>query len=129
MRLPKQPSDVRYLSSDAFNCYVDFIDPNAGQAADGTPNPPLTVASGVHANVAQWRSKEVDKPQTRIGQFSYKVTIRFPRTFSVNAGMQLLLTRAGSIHVFNIEGVSDPDMQGVELHIWCWTNNDAVVNK
>jgi head-tail adaptor len=120
--LPKKVSTgVRYLPSSAFDCYVSFIDPNQGAASDGTPNAAVTVASGIHASVAQWRGKEVDKPQDRIGQSSYKTVIRYPKTYSVNAGMQMLLR--SQLH--NIESISDPDGQRFELHIWSWVNNDT----
>ena len=122
--LPKKLSTgVRYLPSSAFNCYVSFLNPNAGQATDGTPNPPVTVASGIHANVAPWRSKEVDKSMTRIGQSSYKVVIRAPKTFTVDTGMLIQLVRDGVTHLMNIESLYDPDMQGVELHIWAWDSD------
>jgi head-tail adaptor len=124
--LPKKLSTgVRYLPSSAFNCYVTFLDPNAGQATDGTPNAPIVIASGIHANVAPWRSKEVDKSQTRVGQSSFKVAIRFPKTFSVNTGMLVQLTRAGVTQLYNVEGAYDPDGQAVELHVWVWSS-DAV---
>jgi head-tail adaptor len=122
--LPKSVSTgVRYLPSSAFNCYATFLDPDQGQATDGTPNPALTVASGIHANVAQWRGKEVDKPQLRIGQSSYKIVIRYPKCYTVDAGMQIQFTRGTTTHLCEIESISDPDGRGIELHIWCWENN------
>ena len=122
--LPKKLSTgVRYLSSSAFNCYVTFLNPDAGQATDGTPNPPITVASGIHANIAQWRGKEVDKTQTRVAQSSYKIVIRYPKTYTVDASMQVQMTRGTTTHLFNIESISDPDGQGVELHLWVWEDN------
>jgi SPP1 family predicted phage head-tail adaptor len=125
--LPKKLSTgVRYLPSSAFNCYVTFLNPNAGQAADGTPNAALTVATGIHANVSPWRSKEVDKSQTRTGQSAFKIVIRYPRNFTVDSGMQLQLTRAEHTTLYNIESVYDPDAQGVELHIWCWTSGGTL---
>lgn len=27
------------------------------------------------------------------------------------------------MHLLNIESVYDPDMQGVEMHIWVWEDN------
>jgi SPP1 family predicted phage head-tail adaptor len=120
--LPKKLSTgVRYLSASAFNCYITFVDPDAGQASDGTPNAPVVVASNIHANVAQWRGKEVDKPQERVGQSSYKMIIRYPKTYAVNAGMQIQFR--SQLH--EIESISDPDGQQVELHLWTWVNNDA----
>lgn len=124
MSLPKQLStNYRYLPSSAFNSYITLIDPNAGQATDGTPNSPITVATNIHANVASWRSKESDVSESRVAQSSYKVVIRYPRAYSVNSGMQIQLTRGGSMHLLNIESVYDPDMQGVEMHIWVWEDN------
>ncbi len=120
---------VRYLPSSAYDAYITFLDPNQGQASDGTPNPSIVVKAGVHANVQPWRGREVDKPQARIGQFSYKIIIRYPKTFSVNSGMLIQLSRAGSTHLYNIESISDPDGRGVELHIWVWSSNDQVVSK
>jgi head-tail adaptor len=122
--LPKKLSTgVRYLPSSAFNCYITVLNPNAGQAADGTPNAPTTVATGIHASVSPWRSKEVDKGQIRVGQSSYKVVIRAPKTFTIDTGMQIQCVRAGVTHLLNIESLYDPDMQGVELHIWCWDSS------
>ena len=122
--LPKKlSSGVRYLSASAFNCYVSFLDPNSGQATDGTPNAATSIATNVHANVSPWRSKEVDKSQTRVGQGSFKIVIRFPKTFSVNTGMLVQLTRAGVTQLFNVEGAYDPDGQAVELHVWVWSSD------
>jgi head-tail adaptor len=123
MALPKKLSTgVRYLPSSAFNCYVSFLQPNAGQGADGTPNAATTVISGIHANVAPWRSKEVDKEQTRLGTSSYKIVVRYPKTYSVDSGMQIQLRN----QIHNIESFYDPDGQQVELHIWTWVENDTV---
>jgi SPP1 family predicted phage head-tail adaptor len=120
--LPKKLSTgVRYLPSSAFNAYITFQNPDAGQATDGTPNSATTVATNVHANIAQWRGKEVDKTQLRTGQSSYKITIRYPKTYSVDASMQVLVR--GQLH--NIESISDPDGQQVELHLWTWVDNDV----
>jgi head-tail adaptor len=124
MSLPKKLSTgVRYLPSSAFNSYVAFLQPNAGQGADGTPNPPTTVASGIHANVQPWRSKETDTQQTRVAISSYKIVIRAPKTYSLDTGMQIQLTRGGTTHTLNIESMYDPDMQAVELHIWAWESD------
>jgi SPP1 family predicted phage head-tail adaptor len=120
MSLPKKLStNVRYLPSSAFNSYMTFIDPNAGQDIDGTPNPPTIVAQNIHANVAQWKGKETDKTDQRVGISSYKVIIHYPKTYSVNSGMQILLRN----RTLNIESLSDPDMQQVELHLWVWEDN------
>jgi head-tail adaptor len=122
--LPKRlATGTRYLPSSAFNCYVSFIQVNTGQAADGELNAPVTVVSGIHANLAPWRGKEVDKPQTRIGQSSYKITIRYPQTYTIDTGMQVQLVRGNTAHLFDIETMLDPDGQGVELVLWVWENN------
>jgi hypothetical protein len=127
MALPKKLSTgVRYLSSSAYNCYVDFLNPNSGALPDGTPNAPTVVAAGVHANVSPWRSKEIDKAQIRIGQSSFKVVIRFPKTFAVDTGMLIQQTRGGATLLMNIDSAYDPDGQNVELHIYAWTQ-DAVL--
>ena len=122
--LPKKLSTgVRYLPSSAFNCYISIIQPNAGAAADGTPNAATTVASGIHANLSPWRGKEVDKGQTRTGQASYKIVIRAPKSYTIDEGMLVVLTRGGVTHTFNIETILDPDGQGIEAHLWVWENN------
>lgn len=122
MSLPKKLSTgVRYLSSSAFNCSISFTDPNQGQATDGSPNAPVTVMQNVHANVSPWRGKEVDKPEERLGQSSYKIVIRHPKNYTVNTGMQIQLRN----QLHEIESVYDPDGQQVELHIWTWVNNDV----
>lgn len=117
--LPKKPSGVRYKSANDYNCYVTILQPNAGQALDGTPNAPMVVASNVHANVAQWRGREIDKGDERTAMSSYKVIIRYPKTYTVDSGMQMQLRN----RLFNIESMSDPDGQQVELHIWVWEEN------
>lgn len=123
--LPRKPSTgVRYLSSSAFNCFITFINPNAGQALDGTPNAPVTVAENIHANVSPWRSKEVDQTQTRVGTSSYKIVIRYPKTYSIDGGLQIQLR--GQLH--NIDSFYDPDGQQVELHIYTFVTDDTVSN-
>lgn len=125
MKRPKNPStDTRYLSSSAFNSYVTIQNPNAGQSANGTPNLPITVAQNVHANVSPWRGKEVDKEQTRVGISSYKIIIRYPKNWNFDTGCQLLVR--SQLH--NIDSFYDPDGQQVELHIYTYTTDDAVVN-
>ena len=124
MALPRKLSGQKYLTNSAFNCYVSFIDPNAGQAADGTPNSPITVVQNVHASVSPWRSKELDKEKTRVGQSSYKVVVRYPKTYNVDTGMQIMLRS----QVHNIDSMYDPDGQQVELHIFTFVNDDTVVN-
>jgi SPP1 family predicted phage head-tail adaptor len=119
--LPRKLStNVRYLSASQLNTLISIIQPNAGQAADGTPLPPTTVGT-THANVAQWRGKELDKPQSREGQSSYKIIIRYPKAYSIDSGMQIMVR--GQLH--NIESISDPDGQMVELHIWTFVDNDV----
>jgi SPP1 family predicted phage head-tail adaptor len=119
MKRPKSPSTgTRYLSASAYNTYVSFLNPSSGQAVDGTPNAALTVATGIHASVSPWRSKEVDKTQTRVGISSYKIVIRYPQTYSVDSGMQIQV--AGKNRLMEIDSMMDPDMQGVELHIFCF---------
>jgi len=123
--LPKRlPTGTRYLSASAFSNYVTFVEPNAGQAADGTPLAETVVASGVHAAVMLWRGKERDQQQTRTGTTSYKIVIRYPKTYSVNGGMNILVRNQRH----NIESIADPDGQQVELHLQTWVENDAVVN-
>jgi SPP1 family predicted phage head-tail adaptor len=122
MSLPKKASsNVRYLPSSAFNCYVTILNPDAGQAGDGTPNAATVVAQNVHANVTQWRGKEVDKSQDRVGISSYKIIIRYPKTYLIDTGMQFVLR--DQLH--NIESFSDPDGQKVELHIWTFVTQDT----
>ena len=125
MRRQKHPgTDFRYLPSSAYNAYVTIQNPNAGQAGDGTPNAPIVVAQNVHANVSLWRGKEVDKGETRVGTSSYKIVIRYPKTYSIDTGCQLLLR--SQLH--NIDSFLDPDGQRVELHLYTFVTNDAVVN-
>lgn len=114
MRLPKTPSGTRYFGGTDFDTKITIIQPNTGNAIDGTPLPPATVAC-VWANVAQWRGKQSDKKQTLQAQSSYKVVIPTP-SFVLDTGM---LISFGS-HILNIESISDPDGQGVEAHIWAW---------
>lgn len=126
MSLPKKLStNVRYLPASAFNSYVTFLQPNAGQATNGTPNAPTVVVSGIHANVAQWRGKEVLKTEDRVAFSSYKIVVRYPKTYSVDTGMQIQIVRGGVTQVHNIESFSDPDGQQVELHIWTTVTNDV----
>jgi len=124
MPLPKNPAGVRYKSSNAYNCLVTFLQPNAGAAADGTPNAPTVVRENVRANVAQWRGKEADKTDTRVAVSSYKIIIRYPKTWSVDTGMQINLRN----QLHEIDSFSDPDGQQVELHIWTFVTDDTVSN-
>jgi SPP1 family predicted phage head-tail adaptor len=121
MSLPKKASsNVRYLPSSAFNCYVTIQNPNAGQATDGTPDAPTVVAQNIHANVVEWRGKETDKSQDRVGISSYKIVIRYPKTYTVDTGMQIVFRN----QLHNIESFSDPDGQQVELHLWTFVTQD-----
>lgn len=120
MKLPKNPSGVRYLGSTDYNTRVTFQNPNAGQAADGTPNLP-TVVKKVWANISEWRGKETDKTQERVGVSSYKIVIQYPKTWSVETGMQILVRN----QLHNIESHSDPDGQQIELHLWSYTTDDV----
>jgi head-tail adaptor len=123
MSLPKRVSTgTKYLSSSQFNSYITITNPNAGQAADGTPNAPTIVACNIHANISPWRSKEVDKEQARVGLSSYKLIIRYPKTYSIDGGMQIQLR--SQLH--NIDSFYDPDGQQVELHIYTFVTQDAV---
>jgi SPP1 family predicted phage head-tail adaptor len=121
MSLPKKTStNVRYLPSSAFNCYVTIQNPNAGQVADGTPNAPAVIAQNIHANVVEWRGKETEKSQYRAGISSYKIVIRYPKTYTVDTGMQIVFRN----QLHNIESFSDPDGQRVELHLWTFVTQD-----
>ena len=123
MSLPKKLSTGgRYLPSSAFNCYIDILNPDAGQATDGTPNAPTVVATGIHANLQPWRAKEVDKAQTRIGQSAFKIVVRYPKTYTIDSGMVIHAIRGGVTTLHNIEAAYDPDGQQVELHIWTWVS-------
>lgn len=115
MRLPKTPFGTRYFGSTDYNVQVMIVQPNNGNAIDGTPLPATTVAC-VWANVAQWRGKQKDDKQTLQAQSSYKVVIQSPQTWTLDTGM---LITFGS-HTLNIESFSDPDGQNVETHIYCW---------
>jgi SPP1 family predicted phage head-tail adaptor len=125
MALPKKiSSGVRYLPSSAYNCLISFWDPDQGQASDGTPSPAVAVASGIHANIQPWRTREEDKSQIRVGVSTYKIVIRYPKTYSLDTGMQIKLRN----QLHNIESFYDPDGLRVELHIWTFCTNDTVVN-
>jgi SPP1 family predicted phage head-tail adaptor len=121
--LPKRFSTgTRYKSASEFNTPITISRPNAGQADDGTPLPETIVAL-TQANVAQWRNREVDKAQTRSAQASYKITIRYPKTYSLNAGMNILVR--GQRHF--IDSFSDEDGQRIQLSVWTWVENDTIV--
>jgi SPP1 family predicted phage head-tail adaptor len=124
MKLPKQPNGVRYLGASDFNSYITITQPNSGNAVDGTPLPETTVAPNIHANINQWRGKQEQKTDALQAQSSYKIIIRYPQTYTLDTGMNILVR--GQRH--NIESFSDPDGQRVELHIWTWVGNDTVNN-
>ena len=121
MKLPKQPWGSRYLGSTDYNTQVTFTQPNNGNGADGTPLPETAVAT-VWANVAQWRGKQDDKAQTLQAVSSYKLIIRWPQTWSIDAGMNILVRDLR----LNVESFSDPDGNRNELHIWAWAGNPTV---
>jgi SPP1 family predicted phage head-tail adaptor len=122
MKLPKQIStDVRYISASAFNCLISFLQPNAGQEPDGTPFAPVVVRTNVHANVAQWRGKEADKTDSRVAISSYKIIIRYPKSWTVDSGMEIMVRN----QLHEIESISDPDGRQVELHLWTSVTNDV----
>ncbi len=124
MKLPKQPWGARYQGSTDFNTRITFIQPNTGNAADGTPVPEAIVATP-WANVTMWRGKQEDKTQTLQAVSSYKVIIRYPQTWAVDTGMNIMVR--GQRH--NIESFSDPDGNQQELHIWTWVGCDDTVNR
>jgi head-tail adaptor len=129
--LPKKHgTGIRYLPASAFNCYITFLSSadggDGGAAADGTPNASAVVSDkskAVHANLAPWRGRELDKGQLRTGQSSYKLTIRYPKTYSVDTSMLIQMNVGTTTHLFNIDSIMDPDGQGVELHMWVFEDN------
>src|ERR1700733_10756968 len=124
MSLPKRlATGNRYLGSSAYNCRLDFYETNTGQTA-GVPNAPTMTKCNVPANVTPWRSKEVDKEQTRIGQSSFKAVVHFPQSWSVNTGMQIVWNG----NTGEVDSIYDPDGQQVELHIYFWINNAVLGN-
>lgn len=121
MKLPKVATGVRYLNSTDYNVLAYFIQPNMGNAADGTPLPPETIAR-VYCNVALWRGKQNEKTQLLQGSTSYKVSIRYPRTFALDTGMTIQIR--SQIH--NIESFADIDGTRNELTIYTWVGNDSI---
>jgi SPP1 family predicted phage head-tail adaptor len=121
MKLPKQPYGTRYLGSTDYNTKITVTQPNNGNAADGTPLPEVAVANP-WANVSMWRGKQEDKNQTLQAVSSYKIIIRYPQTWAIDGGMNILVR--GQRH--NIESFSDPDGNRQELHIWTWCGDDTV---
>lgn len=121
--LPKRLSTgVRYMSASQRNTPITITQPNTGQATNGTPNPETIVAT-TWANVAQWRNREVDKTQTRSAQASYKITIRYPTTYGLDGGMNILVR--GQRHF--IDSFSDEDGQRIQLSIWTYVENDVII--
>jgi SPP1 family predicted phage head-tail adaptor len=123
MKLPKTPWGTRYASSTDYNTRAQFVQPNAGNAIDGTPLPEILVAC-TWANVSQWRGKQEDKPQSLQAVSSYKIVIHYPKTWNVDAGMNVLVN--GQRH--NIDSFLDPDGNKNELHCWTWIGDEVVVN-
>lgn len=121
MKLPKQATGVRYLNSTDYDVKVQFQQPNNGNGADGTPLPATNVAC-VWANVSMWRGKQNEKDQLLQAVSSYKVVIRYPHTFAIDTGMNILVRE----QLMNIESFSDLDGTRTELTIWCWVGNDQV---
>ena len=121
MKQPKTSKGVRYLSSDDYDVRAYFIQPNMGNAADGTPLPPATIAT-VWCSVALWRGKQNEKTQLLQGSTSYKVSIRYPRTFALDTGMTIQIR--GQVH--NIESFADIDDTRNELTIYTWVGNDQI---
>jgi SPP1 family predicted phage head-tail adaptor len=121
MKLPKQPWGSRYLGATDYNTQITVTQPNNGNAVDGTPLPETAVAT-VWANVSMWRGKQTDEKQILESTSSYKIIIRYPQTWAVDTGMNILVR--GQRH--NIESFSDPDGNRNELHIWTWVGNDTV---
>jgi SPP1 family predicted phage head-tail adaptor len=121
MSLPKRfTTGNRYLGSSAFHTPITIQNPDTGQNADGSKIAPAFVAS-TRANVAQWRGKETDKTEERVGISSYKIIIHYPKNYVVATGMQILVRN----QTHNIESFSDPDGQRVELHIWTSVTGDV----
>lgn len=121
LKLPKQPTGVRYLNSTDYNTRITVTQPNTGNAADGTPMPEVAVASP-WANVTEWRGKQDAKDQTLQAVSSYKIVIRWPQTWSMDGGMNILVR--GQRH--NIDSFSDCDGNRQELHIWTWVGDSTV---
>ena len=121
MKLPKSVYGTRYNSATELNTQVTFTQPSNGQAVDGTPLPETAVAT-TWANVAMWRGKQDDKKETIESIASYKIIIRYPQTWALDSGMNILVR--GQRHI--IDAFNDPDGNRVELHIFTYTVNDTV---
>ncbi len=119
--LPRKLSTgVRYKDASEFNSLITFMQA-AGAETDGTPNAPVAVRT-TWANIAMWRGKESDKPQQRNATSSFKITMRYSKSFTPTSDMTI------SYHgrTYNIESVSDIDGQKVQLELWTWIENDGV---
>ena len=120
--LPKRLSTgVRYLNASQYNTPVTITDPNAGQAADGTPLAEVVIAT-THANISRWRDREADKAQARSSQGYYKIVIRYHKTYSLHTGMNILVRNQRHL----IDGFLDEDGQMIQLSISTWVENDTV---
>jgi head-tail adaptor len=120
MKLPKQATGVRYLNSTDYNTDIYIVQPNMGNAADGTPLPEAVVYE-TYANIALWRGKQVEKDQLLQGQASYKITIRYPEDFlALDTGM--IIVHGNQRH--NIDSFLDPDGTRTELLFYTWVGND-----
>jgi SPP1 family predicted phage head-tail adaptor len=121
MRLPKTPWGSRYLSSTEYTTRVTFTQPANGNDETGTPLPETAIAT-TWANVTLWRGKQEDKTETTVSVAAYKIIIRYPRTWSVDSGMNILVR--GQLH--NIDAFADLDGTRTELHIFTSTYGDKV---
>jgi head-tail adaptor len=123
MSLPKKlNTNFRYKPAGAYNSYVTVLQPNAGQDSTGAPVAATAVAK-TWANIAIWRGKEIDKSQERVGQTSYKIILRYPKTYTIDTGCQI--QHGSQLH--QIESIADPDGRRVELHLFTWVSDDVVV--
>lgn len=116
----KLPTGVRYKDASELNSLITFMQA-AGAESDGTLNPPVAMWT-TWANIAMWRGKESDKPQQRNATSSFKITMRYSKSFTPTSDMTI------SYHgqTYNIESVSDIDGQKVQLELWTWIENDGV---
>lgn len=123
MKLPKQAWGTRYNGSTDYNTSITVVQPNAGNAADGTPMPETTIAT-TWAKVVMWRGKQEDKSSSLEAVSSYQIVIRYPKTWNVDTGMNILVR--GQRH--NIDSFSDVDGTQTELQIWTWVGSDTVTS-
>lgn len=121
MAIPKRPATgVRYKSASELNCLITFQQAS-GAESDGTPNTSVPVRM-THANISMWRGKESEKAQQRNAESSFKIVIRYSKSFVPTSDMTILYHG----QTYNIESVSDIDGQQVQLEIWAWIENDGV---